>query len=679
LKTCPNCTTELVVDGGERCPVCNALLTAEAHTPSGSADDDLQFDVKEAHEDQRDLVGGTPRVSRRSELDIEDESHITAHQTPMTGLPTPDHASGKQPPAMNTKQQEPTASTPRTESNSIKRLTAEEVNSISKSLYGNQSYLSEKEKIAALKKVDASARNAASPGATNPDTAQMTDKPAMARRVRGIAWFYKNWVQIVGETDLREHEEMTIHDRQFVLRKKRFSPKIVLAIGAPLGAALLFVIASALTPSMSGKGRIVGCVFDDSGRPLQSAVTVKLPEDGQTFQTNAQGFFVTNPIKSGAHKIEVSIGGQVVTSDFATVVANEVTTVRLNPTPPPAPTAAIANQEESLRMPPPSQRTAPQDNRPARQNAEVVRDDSPEQAAQPTPNHDARLLLNASVDGATLSLDGKVVGAGNLAYPRLKPGQYLYLVSKTGYQAVGGSISLPAGKTTSLEVELTPLSTKTAAHAAKSLDVQHYQAGMDALAASDFATAEKEFAAAIEAKPDFPLAQMGLGDTKLKSGRRDEAHHDYLKAAESFYASADLSNALKAYNLAVQTNRTSAEALLGRGYLYLSRGEEIAAITDFEAAVALDKRNATAHLGLGRSRFAQGNPKSALKHFKDAKSADPRNPEIYEYLMLCYFASDNLKEAKKAYDMFIEIASADQVSRLHKDSKFSAVLRVVQE
>jgi len=172
---------------------------------------------------------------------------------------------------------------------------------------------------------------------------------------------------------------------------------------------------------------------------------------------------------------------------------------------------------------------------------------------------------------------------------------------------------------------------------------------------------------------------MGLGDTKLKSGRREEAHDDYLKAAEGFRSSGDLSNAMKAYNLAVQASRASVAALLGRGYLYLSRGEEIAAIADFEAVVALDKRNPAALIGLGRSRFAQGNPRTALKHFKDARSADPQNPEVYEYLMLCYFADDNLKEAKKAYDMFVQVASEDQVSQLQRDSKFSAVLRVVQE
>ncbi|MBI5265805.1 MAG: tetratricopeptide repeat protein [candidate division Zixibacteria bacterium] len=673
MNTCPNCTTELVVDGGERCPVCNALLTPETPPPGPPADDDLRFDIQEAHGDQRELTGPPQLKSRRNELEIEDESQMMANQSSPVILPTAEESFTGFSPTPSAGPAEPVAPKSDEDLNGIKRLTAEEVSSISKSLYGNRTYMSDQDKIAALRKVDASARS------VSQRSADGSDKPAAPRRTRGIAWYYKNWIQVVGESDLREQDEITIHDRQFVLRKKQFSPKMVLAIGGPLAAILLFVVGSVLTPSISGKGRIVGCVLDKYGRPPQGPATVKLPDDDLTVQTNGQGFFVTGPVKSGAHRIEVTVGNEVVSSDFATVVPNEVTTIRLRSALPPRPAQPLTQQQD-LPEAPSSSATPPQtDIRPSQTTAVVTPPESPRSAVKSTSDSNAKLVLKANVDGATLKLGSKVIGAGNLAYTQLKPGRYLYMVSKTGYQSVGGSIELAAGKTATLSVELTPVATKSAARPAAPSETQHYQAGLDALGASNFATAEKEFSAALQVKPDFAAALVGRGNAKSRSGRNADAVSDYISAAELYRSSGDPNNAMKAYNQAIQADNGSAAALLGRGDIYLARGEEVAAITDFEAVIALDKRNTDAYIGLGRARLAQGNAKPALKHFKDARSLEPKNPEIYQYLMLCYFADDNMKEAKKAYDSFTEVASAAQVARIKRDSKYSAVLRAVQD
>jgi tetratricopeptide (TPR) repeat protein len=264
-----------------------------------------------------------------------------------------------------------------------------------------------------------------------------------------------------------------------------------------------------------------------------------------------------------------------------------------------------------------------------------------------------------------------------MTYTHLKPGRYDYLVSKEAYQSARGTVEVAAGDASTLSVQLA--AAKTAEKPSISPEEEHYKAGMDALGASNYTVAENELNAAVAAKPSYAAAYMGLGQTKSQSGHRSEASDDFLRAAEIYRVAGDPSNAMKAYNHAVEANQTSVPALLGRGNLYLSRGEEIAAIADYEALLRFDRRNTQAYLGLGQARFSQGNPKAAIKHFKDARSIDPKNVETYEYLMLCYFALDDFKEAKKAYENYKEIATAEEMARIQHNPKFSAVLRVVGE
>ncbi|HDL03864.1 MAG TPA: PEGA domain-containing protein, partial [candidate division Zixibacteria bacterium] len=43
------------------------------------------------------------------------------------------------------------------------------------------------------------------------------------------------------------------------------------------------------------------------------------------------------------------------------------------------------------------------------------------------------MKLNANVDNARLSVDGKILGAGNNTYSKIKSGRHKITVDKTGY------------------------------------------------------------------------------------------------------------------------------------------------------------------------------------------------------------------------------------------------------
>ena len=121
----------------------------------------------------------------------------------------------------------------------------------------------------------------------------------------------------------------------------------------------------------------------------------------------------------------------------------------------------------------------------------------------------------------------------------------------------------------------------------------------------------------------------------------------------------------------------SIPVLLGRGNLYLSRGEEIAAIADFDMVIRLDKRNLQGYLGLGQARHDQGYFKKAIKHFKDARSLASDNPSIHRSLMMCYYRAGDFKQVKKSHEKFVKYVSEAELRAMRSDPSFAPVLRVI--
>jgi tetratricopeptide (TPR) repeat protein len=94
-------------------------------------------------------------------------------------------------------------------------------------------------------------------------------------------------------------------------------------------------------------------------------------------------------------------------------------------------------------------------------------------------------------------------------------------------------------------------------------------------------------------------------------------------------------------------------------------------------AIRLDKRCFEAYMGLGEARYNQGYYKKAAKYFRDARTIDPARPEVHEYLMLSYLGEGDYKQVKRAYDEYLEYASAEQVQKLRSNPQFGAVIKVV--
>ena len=136
--------------------------------------------------------------------------------------------------------------------------------------------------------------------------------------------------------------------------------------------------------------------------------------------------------------------------------------------------------------------------------------------------------------------------------------------------------------------------------------------------------------------------------------------------------------AVTSFNRALEVNKKSIVALLGRGDLYLAKGEEIAALADFDAVLKLDKRNYQGYMGIGKARFQQANFKLAIENFKNARALNKQDPYLYQYLMLSYASLSDVKEVKKAYERFQEIATENQRTAMAKDRRFVVALELAK-
>ena len=727
MSKCPKCQKVLLTADSRFCVHCGFEIAASTPTkPEAEVDNDLDFVVTEAHEEGPEFIGGSNKKADRDDLGLqstadlmEQEANGISHNSDFTqsetenelgliGNSEPPLPPGTQindtnepipPPIQESQEIINTAFTPEPgqafnpeppsppdfDKGQPKPATAET----------NDTYLSDEEKQELIKKIEnvdqpfgnlpiVPPKKKRNEDAPPPELDPDVPRPAMAKRIRGIALYYKNYIQIKGDQHLHENDEMEIGDRAYVLKEKKISSKLLLGITIPIFAIILFIIgAQFIRDTGNGQGRVVGIMFDDNQQPYLLKAEIRFPELGESFYSNPQGFFKTSVLPSGTHKVEYLIDGNLVAVDYATVFNDEITTLMLEPQPMDlAETSAPTNPVNATGATPPQKKTSEPKAQTSSSQPAKSKSDNKKSASKNTSsnkgsnNKYAKLTLAANVDDARLKLDGSVMGAGNITFSKIKPGKHTWVVSKDGYEALSGTINVEAGESKKLKVTLQPLTT---AQKEDSYDEQdYYYSGQDAFKNGDYQTALADFSKAVDLKNSFADAYYYRGETQKKLKVFEKAHDDFLRSAEIYQFRKDINQAITAYNKAIEVNNKSITARLGRGNLYLNKGEEIAAIADFEAVHDLDKNNAQAYYGLGEARFRQGYYKKAVEHFKDARSLDKDNPKVYQYLMLSYLGANDVKNVKKSYDKFMDVATQEQVDRMNKDKKYTAVMRVVQ-
>jgi len=710
LNNCPKCNAQLINPQAEYCSECGSRVNAEPKTTPTEPTEDLDFVVTEASGHDPEFVGGTskfPTVTDDLDLQttsdlVQDEANRPSEESTSNTMHEPHHGNTGQigetdsplPPTVDDPPAPPSnlGRAPKTPMANPELRSGPGVNpdprQAAKS--GDDSlYLSDREKEEIIRKIgNGEAVNQHESGPHTPmpekpskptvvlENLSEMSSPAIARRGCGIAFFYRNYIQITGSQQLHPDDEVLVNGRAYKLKSKQIRPGLI--IGAVAGLfviALILIGSSMLSTGDTGNGEVIGIVLDKSGEPFADGAIIRFPELGHAVKSNPEGFFRSGDIPSGSHEMEYKIDGKVVAQEYITVAAGQTSTISLAPSVQnagsPATSASSPVQRSAVAQSQSTPKPKPrQPSPPAQQGASKP-------AKSKSGSSLAKLALEANIEGARLILDGSVMGAGNMTYSRIKAGQHKYVVEADGYTPVSGVVELKGGQTKTLTAQLQPMQTAQKEQTYTAEDF--YYSGVASVKAGEHTTAIDDFTKAIDQEPGYAEAYLARADVQAKLKKAETAYDDYIRAAEIFRFEKNFNRAISAYNSAVQVNKESVTAYLGRGELYLAKGQEIAAIADFDAAKGINKKNPAVHFGLGKARFLLDNHKKAIKHFKEARSLDENNPVVYQYLMLSYMALDNIKEVKKNFQRFAQVANQSEMERMVTDQKYTAVLHVVDE
>lgn len=699
IKNCPNCKSEQIITDAGKCSVCGTNV-AEANSQTPQEDgDQLDIVVTEVPEDDREFVGGGksvgpkdkgPKPPPKGKSADQDHLHRALSYDPIgfsepTLPPNSDTAIEKDKNiGSDSGEKEKPAELKATQSSSgqIKKLTPEEIKAIEKNLYGKNVHLADKEKASIRSKINeiegrTEAASTPKPKGGKPPLLSETLNPVdpeSAGRGRGVAYYYKNYIKLAGQHHLTKHDELILNGRTFSLQPKRLKPTYIYAGLGVVFAIILFLVGSWFVKgSVDGQGQVAGIVLDNSGKPYLKGASIRFPDLGVTVESNAQGLFTTDDIPAGAHRVEYIVDGRVIGSDHATVLDNGISVITLSPS---------TNKTSSK----PKQTFSSNSSKSSSQSSSKQSNYTPPPPPKPEPtptqkstsnrNEPGSIELAANVDNARFKLDGKTLGAGNLEYASIKPGNHRWEVSADGYKKKTGTISLDSGQNKKLTVSLSPLSQK-AKQASYGAD-DYFQSGVNSLKSGKYEEAVSDFTSAIKDIPSYPQAYYNRGLAYQVLKKNSEALDDFIRAAEIYKIKKEYNWAITSYGRAIGIDDKSIAALLGRGDLFLAKSEDIAAATDFDAVLNIDKRNYQAYYGLGQARFRQGQYKSAIEHFKDARSINRDDPFVYQYLMLCYMAVNDHDEVKKSFEKFNELASDNQKRELMNDKRFAAAIEVAK-
>jgi len=690
----------------------NQVEDSNQQADAETTDDALEFVVTEKETDDREFVGGKREFStEHDELGIETPSDLMQKEALSAKGKTVNSAQR----SADFQQLDQSETLPPSESGShhyqdnspveteeawtseknqqgkeqkVRKLSPEEVKEIEKNLYGGNPYLTNKEKHNLIKKIDnlenpapqSSNTETSRPDLTDvpPDAESDLSPPKMAKRGKGIAYFYKNYIQLVGNHEFHAGDELQLHSRCYELKPKQFNTRSIIVAGALVFVLLLFLIGSQfVSDTGAGKGEIIGIVLNETGQLYVQKATIRIPELGKTISSTPQGFFRSGLIPEGSHKIEYDIEGRVLKVDYATVVGGKITMISLKPTEPQMASAEPEQTQDEILHPPPqtSSKPPPSKTTGAASKRTATKETKGSAKASKSKSR-AKITLAANVQSARLTLDGNVLGAGNLTYSKIKPGKHEYTVSKDGFQTAAGTIKLSPGEDKTLTISLVPL--EQSAKAEVYTEEDFYYSGLTALKERDFETAITDLTQALNMHPSYAKAYLARAEAYSLTNEKKPAYDDYVRAAEIFQIKKDFNQSITAYNNALEIDKKSVTAYLGRANTYLAKREGIAAIADYKAVLKLDKRNTQGYFGLGQARFSLGQYKKASEYFKDARSLDSENPLVYQYLMLCYLAIDDTKRVKKSFEKFRDVATEEQMSQFRTDPKFSAVLRIVE-
>jgi tetratricopeptide (TPR) repeat protein len=698
LKICPKCKSENTFDGAQFCKNCGTPLTGDSAPPPGdekSKDDGLEFTVTEATEPRApELAEKRPR-DKASVDSGNEEIEITSTENILDMGVEDDEIT--RPPIESKPPNEPEKTT----DDILENKGADDI----LKNYEESAFMADSETIPdkppepefepkpqSIK--DSPPQAADRPADSDPETPSQSDiiaidDPAKAEKVhkapkmRGVAYYRKNTIEIVGNVFLHEGDEIAVNSKPYLLKPKSLNLSSKKTIGIFAGAlvVVLIIVASLFMRTSSyGSGEIVGMVLDERGRPFLESAQVKIVELNRQTMTDAQGFFHFEDIPTGTYAITYQLAEDFVGSGIATVTGGHTTLSTFSDLMPMD--EYLANIEAEKKSPKAikdqstGNRDSEKSSSPVTKTETPITKKTPSSSDQKSSSEYGNIKLAANVDNARLTVDGKILGAGNNTYTKIKSGKHKVRVDKDGYKDYTETITVKKDKTITVAANLTRLKENKT----KKLTADDYLAmGNDNMKAGKHQAAIDDYNRAIEISPGMAKVYDSRANAYAAAGETEPAVKDYIRSGEIRRMNDQPSNAIKSFDKALNLVPENISALIGRGGAREDKNEYRMALKDYEEILSRDKYHYQAQYYAGRCYFKLGDHKKAEKAFKRAHKINDSDPYLLQYMMLTYLARDNIKNLQRIYSEYKIQASPAEMAEFKSNSRFEPVLRLIKE
>jgi Flp pilus assembly protein TadD len=168
---------------------------------------------------------------------------------------------------------------------------------------------------------------------------------------------------------------------------------------------------------------------------------------------------------------------------------------------------------------------------------------------------------------------------------------------------------------------------------------RQFEAGQEALASNDLASATKHFQKAAELYPRYAEAYQLLGVTQLQGAQKVED----LKAAEA--------SEMKAID--IEKNLPNAYYILGLSRAMM--GNTPAAEEPFNTFIAKDPMNPDGHFEFAKTEFALNKFAEAERHARKAIELKEKNPGVEALLAYSLLRQKKATEAREAFKQYLKL------------------------
>jgi len=140
-------------------------------------------------------------------------------------------------------------------------------------------------------------------------------------------------------------------------------------------------------------------------------------------------------------------------------------------------------------------------------------------------------------------------------------------------------------------------------------------------------------------------AQLELECPDLTTGVTEPSAEYYVGVGNAYFRQIDYTNAIAAYNCALELDADYVPALVRRGYAFTIQGDEARALEDYSRALELDDTNTDAYTNRGVLYLREGRFGLAVSDFSLVVAFQPENPVAYNNRAIALAAEGSYDEA----------------------------------